>query len=49
MNDLNKLIKIYKTNGWVVYKNLFSRDEINLVNLIINDFLKNKIQRIDTK
>lgn len=49
MNDLNKLIKIYKTNGLVVYKNLFSRDEINLVNLIINDFLKNKIQKIDTK
>ena len=49
MNELNKLKKFYDIKGWAVYKKLFSLDEINSVNLIINLFLKNKIETIDKK
>ena len=29
MNNLNKLKKHYNEKGWVIYKNLFSIDEIS--------------------
>ena len=49
MNNLQKLKEHFNKEGWVVYKNLFSLDEINSVNLIINDFLKNKIHTDNKK
>tara|TARA_B100001175_G_scaffold317854_1_gene336958 strand:- start:3080 stop:3835 length:756 start_codon:yes stop_codon:yes gene_type:complete len=49
MNELNKLKKSYNIKGWVVYKKLFSLDDINSVNLIIDLFLKNKIKTINKK
>ena len=49
MNELDKLKKSYNLKGWVVFKKLFSADEINSVNLLINNFLKNKIKTINKK
>ncbi len=49
MNNLNKLKKHYNEKGWVIYKNLFSTDEISSVNFIINNFLKDKISSINKK
>ena len=43
MNDLKKLKKHYDKKGWVVYKKLFSINEIKTVNKLIDDFLKNEI------
>ena len=47
MNKLEKLINHYNDKGWVVYKNLFSVDEINFVNTKINNFLKKKIKKVN--
>lgn len=44
MNNLKNLKNHYNKKGWVVYKNLFSFDEINLINSIIDDFIKEKIK-----
>jgi len=44
VNNLKKLKKHYNEKGWVVLKDFFSIDEINLVNQIIKDFLKKKIK-----
>ena len=44
MNNLNDLKKHYDKKGWVVYKKLFSVDQINLINSIIDDFLNKKIK-----
>jgi len=49
MNELNDLKNIYNTKGWVIFKKLFSLDDINLVNHIIDDFLENKLEKINTK
>ena len=49
MNKLDTLKKLYNDRGWVVYKKLFSLDEINSINLIINNFLKNKLKKINKK
>jgi len=47
MNNLKKLQNHYNEKGWVIYKKLFSKDEINLVNSTIDDFLKEKIKSIN--
>lgn len=44
MNDLKNLKKHYDEKGWVVYKKLFSIDQINLINSIIDDFLDKEIK-----
>jgi ectoine hydroxylase-related dioxygenase (phytanoyl-CoA dioxygenase family) len=49
MNKLKKLINHYNDKGWVIYRNLFSLDEINSVNQLINDYLKNKIKTVNKK
>ena len=49
MNNLKKLKELYNKNGWVIYRKLFSIDEINSVNLMINNFLRNKINSINKK
>lgn len=49
MNNLKKLKEHYDKTGWILYKNLFSVREINSVNLIINNFLKKKINTINKK
>ncbi len=49
MNNLKNLKNHYEKKGWAIYKKLFSLDEINLVNSIINNFLKSKIQTINKK
>ena len=49
MNDLKKLKAHYNKKGWVIYKNLFSLDEINSVNLMIKNFLKKKINSFNKK
>ena len=49
MNNLNKLKEHYDKKGWVVYKKLFSLDEIKKVNNIIDNFLKNEISSINKK
>ena len=49
MNKLDTLKKLYNDRGWVVYKKLFSLDEINSINLIINNFLKNKLKKINKR
>lgn len=46
MNNLKKSKKHYNEKGWVVLKDFFSIDEINLVNQIIKDFLKKKSKRL---
>ena len=49
MSKLDALKKLYNDKGWVVYKKLFSLDEINSINLIINNFLENKLKKINKK
>ena len=49
MNNLNKLKEHYDKKGWVVYKKLFSLDEIKKVNNIIDNFLKNEISSMNKK
>ena len=49
MNKLQKLISHYNDKGWVIYRNLFSLDEVNSVNQLINDYLKNTIKTVDKK
>ena len=49
MNKLKKLINHYNEKGWVIYKNLFSLDEVNSVNLLINNYLEKKIKKINKK
>ena len=44
MNKINKLIDHYNEKGWVIYKKLFSLDDINSINLIIDSFLEKKIK-----
>lgn len=48
MNNLKQLKEHFNQEGWAVYKKLLSLDEINSINSIINNFLKNKIH-IDNK
>ena len=49
MNKLKKLINHYNEKGWVIYKNLFSLDEVNSVNLLINNYLEKQIKKINKK
>lgn len=49
MSIYNKLKKNYQDKGWVVCKKLFSRYEINSINLFINDFLEKKLIDVNTK
>ena len=49
MNNFKKLNEHYIKKGWVICKKLFSLNEINSVNLIINDFLKKKIHLTNKK
>jgi len=49
MNKIKKLITHYNDKGWAIYRNLFSLDEVNSVNLLINDYLKKKIKTVNKK
>ncbi len=49
MNNLKNLRDHYEKKGWAIYRKLFSLNEVNLVNSIINNFLKNKFQTINKK
>ena len=49
MNNYNELKKLYFDRGWVVCKKLFSQDEISSINLIINNFLEKKLNKINKK
>ena len=49
MNNINKLKKHYDEKGWVIYRNFFSSNEINKVNLIINNYLKKTINFTNKK
>lgn len=47
INNLKNLKSHYNEKGWVVYKQLFSTNQINKINAIIDDFLKKKIKSIN--
>ncbi len=49
MYNFTKLKNHYKEKGWVVYKSLFSLDEISSINSIINNYLKKKITTFNKK
>ena len=49
MSKYYKLKKIYDEKGWAVCRKLFSLDEIDSINLIINHFLKKKLVSINKK
>jgi phytanoyl-CoA hydroxylase len=43
MNNLKKLKAHYDNKGWVIYRKLFSLNEIKIINKIIKNFIKNRI------
>jgi ectoine hydroxylase-related dioxygenase (phytanoyl-CoA dioxygenase family) len=49
MNDLNLLKNHYKEKGWVLYKDLFSSNKINIVKVIIDNFLKKQVEETEKK
>ncbi len=47
--ELDKLIKDYNNNGWVIYEKIFKKKEINYINNKIYIFLKKNYQKYSGK